>query len=473
MALRIVWFNQILRVSDHPALVAAARKGQVLPVFILDPERSDGRLDPLAGGAKRWWLHGALHELGDELAVLGSPLIIRSGPTVETLATLCREAGASGIDLTRPFDPLGRDRLSTLRSRLSGVDLQAHAGATLFLPAELRNASGQAFQVFTPFWKALRALGEPSLPLPAPAALDRPSVTVTGLGLDELGLTPRHPDWAGGLRRTWTPGSRAGRARLSAFLADGLSRYATDRDYPARDGASELSPYLASGELSVREAWHAVRAVQRARGVSDDAAEAWLRQLAWREFAWHLLDAHPYTLFQPLRPQYAAFPWRDDPESFAAWTRGETGYPLVDAGMRQLWETGWMPNRVRMVVASFLVKHLLIPWQQGARWFEDTLVDADLASNVFGWQWVAGSGADGAPYFRVFNPLAQAKTFDPDGAYIARWIPELAALPPALRHQPWQSSVERGAAETYPRPIIEHAWARNRALQAFAAMKES
>lgn len=469
MAVRVVWFNRILRVHDHPALAEAARQGQVLPVFVWDTALPEGELDAFSGGAKRWWLHGALRELSAELAALGSPLIIRRGPTVEVLESLCREVGASGVDVTRPLDPLGRRRLDEVRSRLGALEVQAHPGVTLFAPEAIRSRSGQPFQVFTPFWKALLAHGEPPLPLPAPSRLMPPGASVRGLEVADLGLLPIAPDWAGGLCRTWTPGSQAGRALLGEFLDGALPHYATERDFPARSGTSRLSPYLATGEVSPREAWHAVRGLQQEGGGFGESAEAWLRQLAWREFAWHLLEAHPHTLNQPLRPQYAAFPWRDDPEAFAAWTRGRTGYPIVDAGMRQLWETGWMPNRVRMIVASFLVKHLLIPWQEGARWFEDTLVDADLACNAFGWQWVAGSGADGAPYFRIFNPLTQAQKFDPNGSYIARWVPELAGLPPALRHQPWQD----GACDvpgSYPRPIIDHPWARNRALEAYAEM---
>ena len=406
-----------------------------------------------------------------ELAALGSPLLIRRGSTAQVLATLCRELGASGLDFTAPLDPLGRRRVQEVRVRLAGLECRPHPGVTLYDPKAIRNRSGEPFKVFTPFWKALNLYGDPPLPLDAPSRLVPPSIAVQGLELSELGLKPLKPDWAAGLRRTWVPGSRAGRERLASFLRGAIQRYATDRDFPVRSGTSTLSPYLATGEVSPGEVWHAVRNAQRAGVVSGESAEAWLRQLAWREFAWHLLDAFPHTLSQPLRPQFEAFPWRDDPDAFVAWTRGQTGYPIVDAGMRQLWETGWMPNRIRMIAASFLVKHLLIPWQWGARWFEDTLVDADLACNTFGWQWVAGSGADGVPYFRIFNPITQAETFDPDGEYIATWVPELAPLPPQLRHQPWRADPQEVGG--YPPPIVAHAWARQRALHAFDEMKKT
>lgn len=470
MPVRIVWFNQILRVDDHPALLAAAAQGAVLPVFILDPEVPAGDHDGFSGGAKRWWLHGALSALGADLARLGSPLLIRTGPSAEVLEALCRESRARGLDLTRPLDPLGRHRLERVRSRLPGLDIRVHPGVTLFEPEAIRTRSGAPYQVFTPFWEALRAHGEPPLPLPPPERLVKPEADLAGCLVSDLGWRPVSPDWASGLRRTWEPGSRAGREGLARFLADALARYPDDRDFPAVDGTSRLSPYLASGELSVREAWHAVRRAQDAGAVSMAPADAWLRQLAWREFAWHLLEAYPSMRERPLRPQYEAFPWREDPADFRAWTRGRTGYPIVDAGMRQLWETGWMPNRVRMIAASFLVKHLLLPWQDGARYFEDTLVDADLACNAFGWQWVAGSGADGAPYFRIFNPTAQAERFDPRGDYIARWVPELAVLPPEWRHQPWKAPpLLRGE---YPPPRVDHAQARERALAAFARVRD-
>ncbi len=285
-----------------------------------------------------------------------------------------------------------------------------------------------------------------------------------------LCLRPDRPDWAAGLQRTWVPSRAAAERRLAAFLTDALDRYPIDRDHPAIPGTSSLSPYLASGQLSAREAWHAVRTRAIAGQTEPASADAWLRQLAWREFAWHLLAAFPTMRDQPLRPQYAAFPWRDDAEGYHAWTRGETGYPIVDAGMRQLWETGWMPNRVRMIAASFLVKHLLLPWRLGARWFEDTLVDADPACNAFGWQWVAGSGADGAPFFRIFNPVTQGERFDPEGTYIARWVPELAPLPPRQRHRPWAHSLE-DRPQDYPRPLVAHESARARALAAFHASR--
>lgn len=476
MGVQVVWFNQVLRVSDHAALSAAAAQGPVLPVFILDPDVPAGAQDAWAGGAKRWWLHGSLERLGAELKALGSPLILRRGDPAQVLADLARDVGASVIHATRPLDPLGKSRMSAVQERSGNVRLMLHPGVTLFAPEELLNLAGYPYQVFTPFWKALLAKGDPPLPLPCPARLAAPPLPVRSDALADFELLPSGPDWAGGLRRAWIPGTVHARERLATFLDSGIERYDVERDIPAHAGTSRLSPYLASGEISPREVWHAVRRAQLDGRVPAKGADSWLRQLAWREFAWHLLAAYPEMLVRPLRAKYEAFPWREDPTGFRAWTRGETGYPIVDAGMRQLWETGWMHNRVRMIVASFLVKDLLIPWQAGARWFEDTLVDADLACNAFGWQWVAGSGADSAPFFRIFNPVTQAQKFDPAGEYIQRWLPELRGLTPNVLHEPWGAgkapTVGQGC-ERYPRPMVSHAFARERALQALAFMKDS
>jgi len=308
-------------------------------------------------------------------------------------------------------------------------------------------------------------MSPPEAPLPAPVRLIAPERWPVSVPLDSLGLEPA-VDWAGGLRQSWVPGERGAHRALERFIGEGLSRYEQHRDCPAISGTSSLSPYLHHGELSPRQVWHAVAHV----GAAGPERDAYVRQLGWREFASHLLVHFPETPEKPLRRELQEFPWRAATDGLAEWRRGRTGYPLVDAGMRQLWATGWMHNRVRMVVASFLVKDLLLSWRHGAEWFWDTLVDADLANNTLGWQWSAGCGADAAPYFRIFNPTTQALKFDPTGDYIRKWLPELARLPAAALHQPWLANSERSTAN-YPPPIVDHAYARERALGALATCK--
>ncbi|MFM7250317.1 MAG: cryptochrome/photolyase family protein, partial [Planctomycetaceae bacterium] len=351
-------------------------------------------------------------------------------------------------------------------------------GGNLFEPVHVATKEGKPYQVFTPFWRALLARDEPEEPLPAPKKLvaappaGRAGKTVP---IDGLGLLPAI-DWAAGLRAAWTPGEAAARRRLDAFLGR-LDRYDTERDRPDHDGTSALSPHLHFGEISPRRIWHAVRAAvggRPAARITTGGAESYLRELGWREFATHLLWHFPHTADAPLRGDYARFPWVDDPVGLRAWQRGRTGFPVVDAGMRQLWNTGWMHNRVRMIVASFLVKDLRVSWLEGARWFWDTLVDADLAANTLGWQWAAGCGADAAPYFRIFNPQSQGERFDPAGDYVRRFVPELKRLDADAIHAPAAAGalLLRGAGITlgrdYPEPIVDHAEARKLALAALA-----
>ncbi len=475
--MNLLWLRQDLRLDDHPALLAAlARGGPVLPVYVWAPG-AEGDWPP--GGASRWWLHRSLTALAAELRARGSDLIVRAGDPAAALDDLARECGATALFWSGRCEPAAREAEARVATRCAarGLELRRLPGATLYEPEAIRTGQGGAYQVFTPFWKACLRAGPPSSPREAPARLPAPAAWPASLPLDALGLLPRR-DWAGGLAGAWRPGEAGARALLARALADQLAAYPVDRDRPDREGTSRLSPHLHWGEISPRRVWAAVAGQVAA---ADDprvarGAEALLRQLGWREFAHHLLRHFPHTDSAPLRGEFAALPWRDDDAGLRAWQRGRTGYPLVDAGLRELWATGWMHNRVRMVAASFLVKHLLLPWQTGARWFWDTLVDADLANNSLGWQWTAGCGADAAPFFRIFNPVLQGRRFDPDGAYVRRWVPELAALPAAHLHEPWRAPAAVLAAAgvrpgvTYPRPLVDHAAARQRALAALAAL---
>lgn len=433
----MVWFRRDLRVTDNCALSSAAESGRpVIPVFIWSPEEEDP-WQP--GAASRWWLHHSLESLRDSLGRLGSALVVRRGPALDVLIRVVEECGAKKIAWNRLYEPAAMRRDSeikrTLRER--GLAAESFPGDLLFEPGSIHNSSGEPFCVFTAFWKACLRAPAPGKPIEAPRRLAAPARQPQSFTVADLGLLPSI-DWAQGLREAWQPGEAGAMERMRAFLNGRVERYATERDRPDRAGTSRLSPHLHFGEISARQIWHA----------AQTGGEAYLRQLFWREFARHLLFHFPHTAEQPLRPEFARFPWRMDEKKFQAWTQGRTGYPLVDAGMRELWRTGWMHNRARMVTASFLVKHLLISWQEGAAWFWDTLVDADLANNTLGWQWAAGCGADAAPYFRIFNPALQAAKFDPEGGYVRRWAPEQAS------------------------PIVDHAEARARALAAFRRIRE-
>ncbi|AWK86736.1 cryptochrome/photolyase family protein [Azospirillum thermophilum] len=473
----IVWFRNDLRLADNPALAAAAATGApVIPLYILEEDPEDPR--PL-GGASLWWLHGSLERLGTALARTGSPLVLRRGPPAAVLDALLAETGARSVLWNRRYAPawIARDRRikETLKTR--GIAVHSHNAALLHEPWTVRTKTGGPFRVFTPFWRALQQMPPPPPPTRAPHALPPPAAPVAGDRLADWHLLPTCPDWAGGLRKAWTPGEVSALARLAAFLDGPVARYPEERDRPDRDGTSGLSPHLAFGEIGPRQVWYAARHAADARPELAAGIDAFLREIAWREFNHTLLDAFPDLATRPMDPRFADFPWRDDPAGLKAWQLGRTGYPIVDAGMRQLWQTGWMHNRVRMIVASFLVKDLLLPWQAGEAWFRDTLVDADHANNAGNWQWVAGCGADAAPFFRVFNPVLQGEKFDPDGAYVRRFVPELAGLPARWIHKPWeapadilrQAGVRLGS--DYPRPILDHGAARDRALALYAERK--
>ena len=475
----IVWFERDLRLADHPALADAVASGRpVLPLFILDDAAAG---DWRAGGATRWWLHHSLEALAAGLARIGLPLVLRRGPAEAALAAIVAECGASAVVWNRRYEPWSRERDARIKADLTaaGIAARSHNGALLREPWEVRTGEGQPYRVFTPFWRQLRSMGVAGRPVPAPDMAVPPAAVPAGDALADWDLLPRHPDWAGGLRRAWTPGEDGARRRLAQFLDGGLAGYRSGRDRPDRAGTSMLSPHLHFGEISPRAIWAAVED----RGAADPAraadGEAYLRELGWRDFSYQLLFHNDRLADQPLRPEFADFPWRPADAQLRAWQRGRTGYPIVDAGMRQLWETGWMHNRVRMIAASFLIKDLLVPWQAGEAWFWDTLVDADLANNAASWQWVAGCGADAAPFFRIFNPVLQGRKFDPDGAYVRRFVPELARLPDAWIHEPWKAPAEvlrqSGIAlgRDYPAPIVDHGEARARALAALDPIKRS
>lgn len=473
----IWWVRLDLRLADNPALHAATARGAVVPAFVWSPEE-ETPWPP--GAASNWWLHHSLAALDEELRATGSRLAIRRGAALDQLRRLIKETHATRVFWNRRYEPscVARDRAVEEALRADGIEVATFDAALLRDPLSVLTQGGKPFQVYTPFWKRCLALPDPASPLPAPKVIVTPARRPAALALDALGLEPRIP-WAEGFRAVWHPGEAGAGAALGRFLAQAFDAYSEQRDRPDTIGTSRLSPHLHFGEVSPRQIWHAVKATAAARGQPEARwrESRFLAELGWREFSHQLLCHFPHTPERPLRREFEAFPWRDDAARLRAWQKGRTGFPIVDAGMRELWTTGWMHNRVRMITASFLTKDLLLPWQIGARWFWDTLVDADLAQNTLGWQWASGCGADAAPYFRVFNPTAQGERYDPDGDYVRRWCPELAKLPAKWIHRTDQApdSVLRAAGvelgRSYPRPIVDHAAARVAALRAFASIK--
>ena len=470
----IVWLRHDLRLADNPALQAARRRGgPVVPVFIWAPEE-EGAWP--SGSASRWWLHQSLERLGAAFDAAGSELIIRRGSSFAELWRVAEATGADAVFWNRRYEPaaIARDRQVEEALRAAGLQTESYNGALLHEPWAIQNKAGRPFQVFSPFWRTCLAPTGPAEPLPAPRRLTAPPRRPASLPLAGLELEPKL-NWANGLRAAWQPGCAGAKTELKRFLCNGLLTYAEGRNRPDLAGTSRLSPHLHFGEISPRQVWQAVRRFAESQSIPAAVWRRWqfLTELGWREFAHHLLFHFPHTPEQPLRAEFARFPCRKNAAWLRAWQRGRTGCPLVDAGMRELWSTGWMHNRIRMVVASFLVKNLLLPWQQGARWFWDTLVDADLANNTLGWQWTAGCGADAAPFFRIFNPVSQGGKFDPEGSYVRRWVPELARLPAAWIHRPWQAPPATLAAagvelgRTYPRPIVSLLRSRELALEAY------
>jgi deoxyribodipyrimidine photo-lyase len=479
----IVLFRNDLRLSDNPALAAAIATGQpILPLFILDETPPIRRL----GGAARWWLHHSLSRLAEALERCGAKLRIVNGAQAAILTELCSKIAPAAIFWNRRYGLAERDADAALKTLLqdSGVEAKSFNGHLLREPWEVKSKTGTHLRVFTPFWRAFLALGEPQRPIAPPATIlgfDMAGTIVPGLPLAALNLLPKRPDWSGGLAEEWHPGEAGAAARFDAFLEGASAGYAEGRNRPDRLSTSKLSPHLRFGEISVRQIWQAAESAFRSGRSKARASdqETFFKELGWREFSYHLLYHHPDLGQANHQPKFDAFPWETNEAALEAWQQGRTGYPIVDAGMRELWRTGWMHNRVRMIVGSFLVKHLLIDWRRGEEWFWDTLVDADPASNAASWQWVAGSGADAAPYFRIFNPISQGEKFDPEGSYVRFNVPELATLPASIIHRPWDGKpFELRAAgvklgDSYPVALIEHDKARVRALDAFKSISVS
>jgi deoxyribodipyrimidine photo-lyase len=472
----IVWLRNDLRLADNPAVDAAIASGAPpLFIYILD---SSGKVRA-PGGASRWWLHHSLAALAAGLEQIGGRLDVLRGDPAQLIPALAAAFDAKHMTWTRRYDAAGIDIDTQIKSRLTalGVTAESFNGQLLHEPWTVKTKNGGPFRVFTPFWRACRALPPPAAPLRAPrqlAALAWNKQAPPRIALNDLNLLPAKPDWAKGLRDEWTPGETGARAQLVDFLDDALLHYADERDRPSRLSTSRLSPHLAFGEISPRQIWHAAQHAAAKSAAAARNVDKFVSEVGWREFSYHLLFHNPDLARKNFQARFDDFPWRAATGGdLKAWQQGKTGYPIVDAGLRELWQTGFMHNRVRMIVASFLIKHLMIDWREGERWFWDTLVDADPANNAASWQWVAGSGADAAPFFRIFNPILQGEKFDPDGAYVRRFVPELAECPPDFIHKPWLASVavlqKAGIklGETYPAPIVDHAQARERALAAF------
>ena len=475
MGAAIVWFRRDLRLADHAALNAAlAYSERVVPLYVHAPDEEA----PWApGAASRWWLHHSLAALEAALAARGATLVLRSGPSLDALLEVAAASGATRIYWNRGYEPavVARDTRLKAALREHGLGAESLPGNLLFEPWTVQSGAGEPYRVFTPFWRACQPrLGTLAPPTPVPTAIPPAAGAPASLPLAALGLLPRLR-WDRGLATAWTPGEAGATARLAAFAAAGLAGYADDRNRPDLAGCSRLSPHLHFGEISPRRLLAGIRQASPADPGNGLAAgaEAFVRQLMWRDFAHHVLYHFPHTAGQPLDARFADFAWREDPAALAAWQHGATGIPLVDAGMRELWHSGYMHNRVRMLVASLLTKNLGIDWRHGARWFHDTLVDADLANNTLGWQWTAGCGADAAPYYRVFNATLQAERFDPRRDYLRRWLPELRRLPDEWLHRPFAAPAAVLAAagvalgRGYPHPIVDLRLSRERALTAW------
>lgn len=472
----IFWYRQDLRIDDLPALAAAAATDQpIIPCYILDDETpGEWRI----GDASRWWLHHSLQSLASALGKRGGTLLLRRGEAGAVLEQLLRETGARQIMCTRMYEPWATELEARLHRRFekSGVDFRCHGGGLLHEPGAISNLSGLPYKVFTPFWRRCRTQPEPARPKKLGSKARWWSEPTASETLDDWQLCPHQPDWAAQWKNWWNPGTAGATKKLENFLLDGVSQYSEGRDHPSLDCTTRLSPHLHYGEISPRQVWHRVRDAAAQQPALENQIEKFLSELGWREFSYHLMYHFTTIPEQAFKEPFRRFPWLPGEQKLRAWQTGQTGYPIVDAGMRELWQTGYMHNRVRMITASFLTKHLLVHWRQGANWFWSTLLDADLANNSSGWQWVAGSGADASPYFRIFNPVTQGRKFDTEGHYIRKWVPELSQLPDRYLSCPWEAPADvlQQAGVTlgqeYPQPIVDHKIARESALAAYASL---
>ena len=469
----LLWFRKDLRLADNSALAAAIEAGApIIPVFIWSPGEA-GDWSP--GAASKWFLHQALASLSEEWAVRSGQLVLRMGNSLEELRDIIEKTGAKRVYWNRRYESPLRELDAAIKRALreDGIEVQSFNSSLLNEPHTASTGGGKPYKVYTPYWKKVkdRAIEPPAEP--DWEALQFPDSYPQTVALDALNLLPENL-WYRKLDRHWDVSEAAAQKRLQDFLDQAVEDYNEARDIPGEDGTSSLSPYLHWGQIGPRQVMHALKARHDLRATGP---QVYAKEIYWREFAYNVLYHFPHTPDAPLHEKYSDFPWQPDAEVLERWQRGQTGYPIVDAGMRQLYATGWMHNRVRMVVSSLLVKHLLQDWREGAGWFWDTLVDADLASNTLGWQWSAGCGADAAPYFRIFNPITQGQKFDPDGDYVRQWVPEIAKLPNKFIHAPWEApagilqyaGVELG--KDYPAPVIEHKKGRERALAALAKLK--
>jgi len=470
MTTSIVWLRHDFRLTDNPALYYAAQhSNKVVPVYIHAPEEANLWQ---AGQASNWWRHHSLTNLEQAIAQRGGRLIIRQGKSLEELLKLCQELKASTVYWNQTYTPGLTQRDQGVRNALEsiGVDHYQYNGSLLHTPGTILNKEGKPYRVFSAFWATCQRLGLGQTPLPAPSSLY--DCKLASIPISELKLLPNIP-WDQHFYEHWQPGEAHGLNQIERLCEERLDGYHHNRDYPAIEGTSRLSPYLALGEVSPRQIVTALLNTFMRRTLRASECDSFIREIGWREFAYHTLQHFPESIEKVLNPRFEKMPWQQNPELLNAWQQGKTGYPIIDAGMRELWQTGWMHNRVRMIVASFLTKNGMIHWQHGARWFWDTLVDADLASNSFNWQWVAGTGLDAAPYFRIFNPIRQSEKFDSKGHYIRCWLPELKALPDKWIHTPWKAPADIlqhaniSIGDNYPAPVLDLGITRKHALSCF------
>ena len=473
----IIWFRRDLRLEDNPALEQARHSGQ--RIIALYVHETDCKKPP--GAARSWWLHFSLTSLRDDLARKGVALVIRRGKAAGILDDIIKETKANAVFWNRRYerDRIENDRAIKADLKDRGIAVKSFRASLLCEPWEVKTRSGEDYyRVFSPYWRAATAQIKVTEPLVLPHAFAGFDGKINSLSIEDLALLPTKPDWGSKMKAYWQPGENGAKNRLKTFLDGPVGNYTDGRNRPDKEGTSRLSPHLAFGEISPRQVWHAaVEKLGDADENSRSQLNKFLSEVGWREFSYVLLYHNPNLDNENFRDNFDRFPWERNPDALVRWQKGLTGYPFVDAGMRELWETGWQHNRVRMVTASFLIKHLLIDWREGEKWFWDTLVDADPGSNAAGWQWVAGSGADAAPYFRIFNPFIQGRKFDPQGEYVRRWVPELKRLPTTFIHTPWEAPEqvlgEAGVTlgDTYPAPIVDHNKARERALAAYEETK--